>query len=57
MTDPPAHPGTPRWLKLSAVAAGVAALLIVIHVHNGGLHHHRPSKESLDHAAAREGAH
>ena len=37
MADPP-YPGTPRWVKLSGVTAGILALLIVVLIHAGGGH-------------------
>jgi hypothetical protein len=55
MADPPSYPGAPRWLKLSAVAVGVVALLLVIFVHGGsGAHHHLPFIGGLGHHAAHE---
>jgi hypothetical protein len=38
MADPPPYPGTPRWVKVSGVAAGILALLVVILIHAGGGH-------------------
>jgi hypothetical protein len=38
MADPPSNPGTPRWVKVSGVAVGVVALLVVILIHAGGGH-------------------
>jgi hypothetical protein len=57
MAGPPSYPGAPRWLKLSAVAVGVVALLLVIFVHGGsGAHHHLPFIGGLGHHAAQEGS-
>jgi hypothetical protein len=36
MADPPPYPGTPHWVKVSSIAVGVVALLVVILVHRGG---------------------
>jgi hypothetical protein len=56
MAGPPPYPGAPRWLKMSAMAVGVSALLLVILVHGGrGLHRHMSSIGGLGHAAAQEG--
>jgi hypothetical protein len=30
MAEPPAYPGTPRWVKISALVAGIAVLLIAV---------------------------
>lgn len=38
MANPPPYPGTPRWAKLSGVAVGILALLVVILIHAGGRH-------------------
>jgi hypothetical protein len=38
MADPPPYPGTPRWVKVSGVAAGILALLVVILIHAGRGH-------------------
>ena len=56
MADPPFYPGTPRWLKMSAIVVGVVALLLVILIHGGsGPHHHIPSIGGLGHGGAQEG--
>ena len=30
MTEPPRYPGTPRWVKLSAIIVGVLVLLVAV---------------------------
>ena len=56
MPDPPAYPGAPRWLKVSAIAVGVAALLLVILIHaGGGPSHHMLLIGGPDHHATQEG--
>jgi hypothetical protein len=30
MAEPPAYPGTPRWVKISALVAGIVVLLIAV---------------------------
>jgi len=56
MAGPPTYPGAPRWLKRSAMVAGLVALLLVILIHlGGGLHHHMPSIDDRGHNAAQEG--
>jgi ABC-type phosphate transport system auxiliary subunit len=56
MVGQPSYPGAPRWLKVSAIAIGGVALLLVVLVHGGrGLQHHMPSISSLSHNAAPEG--
>ena len=36
--DEPRHPGAPRWVKVSAIIAGVLILLVVIALLVGGDH-------------------
>jgi hypothetical protein len=56
MADQPSYPGAPRWLKVSAIAIGGAALLLVVLIHaGGGLRHHVPSIGGFGHSAAQEG--
>ena len=47
--DPPPYPGTPRWVRLSAIVAGTLLLLVlVIAVLSGGRHgpgRHLPSDD------------
>jgi hypothetical protein len=38
MTDPLPYPGAPRWVKVSGIVVGVAALLVVVLIHAGGGH-------------------
>jgi hypothetical protein len=38
MSDPPAYPGAPRWVKMSGIVVGVMALLVVVVIHVGGGH-------------------
>ena len=52
MADPPPYPGAPRWLRMLGVAAGIAALLLVVLIHGDGGHRHTiPFVGSLDHGA------
>ena len=50
MDDLPSYPGTPRWVKMSGIVAGVVALLLVIALLFGGGRHgpgrHMPSGEA-----------
>lgn len=39
MADLPPYPGAPRWVKVSAIIAGVLALLVVILLLFGGGSH------------------
>lgn len=36
VADPPPYPGTPPWVKMSAIVAGVLVLLVVILLLAGG---------------------
>jgi hypothetical protein len=57
MADQPSYPGAPRWLKVSAIAIGGVALLLVVLIHGGsGLRHHIPSSGGLGFSAAQEGS-
>jgi len=52
MADPRAYPGTPRWVRISAIVAGGVAMLLVGLLHmTGGSRHILPSVGSLDHSA------
>lgn len=58
MAGQPSYPGAPRWLKVSAIAIGGVALLLVVLIHGGnGLRHHMPSIGGLGHSAAQEAGH
>ena len=58
MADPRPYPGPPRWVKVSGIAVGVLALLIVILIHaGGGPHHNIPSAGGLGSHPAPEGGH
>jgi hypothetical protein len=35
MAEPPRYPGTPRWVKLSAIVAGVLVLLVAVVIFTG----------------------
>jgi hypothetical protein len=57
MADQPSYPGVPRWLKVSAIAIGGVALLLVVLIHGGSsLHHHIPFIGGLGFSAAQEGS-
>jgi hypothetical protein len=48
MTDPARYPGAPRWVKTFAIAAGAAAVMVVIVLHaGGGLRHDMSSASAL----------
>jgi len=36
MAEMPPYPGTPRWVKLSGIAAGVLALVVAALIAGGG---------------------
>jgi len=36
--EPRPYPGTPRWVKLTAVLAGVLVLIVIALIHAGVLH-------------------
>jgi hypothetical protein len=57
LADPPPYPGTPRWVKVSSVAVGVVALLVVILLHAGGGPRHYTASAGgfVDHAAPERG--
>ena len=56
MADQPSYPGAPRWLKVSALAIGGVALILVVMIHAGSsLHHHMPFIGGLDHSTTQEG--
>jgi hypothetical protein len=56
MAAQPPYPGAPRWLKVSAIAIGGVAILLVVLVHGGsGLRHHMSSIGGLGHGVAQEG--
>ena len=38
MTGPRSYPGAPRWVKVSGIVVGVAALLLVVLIHVSGGH-------------------
>lgn len=45
MADKPTYPGTPRWVKVSGIVAGVVAVTIVILLlAGGGLGRHGPGR-------------
>jgi hypothetical protein len=56
MAAQPSYPGAPRWLKVSAIAIGGVALLLIVLIHaGGGLRHHMPSIDGFGHSAAQGG--
>ena len=55
MVDPLPYPGAPRWVKMSAIAVGVLALLLVIRFHMGG--HNMHSAGGLGGHATEENGH
>jgi hypothetical protein len=58
MAGQPIYPGAPRWLKLSAMVGGVAALLVVILVHvSGAASHHFAFVGDPAHRSAAEAGH
>jgi len=58
MVNLPGYPGTPLWVKVSGIAVGFVALLIVIMFHaDGGYHHNKASVGSLDHHTAPKRGH
>lgn len=44
MADPPPYPGTPRWVKLSAIAVGALILLVVVLLFTGVAGRHGPGR-------------
>jgi len=56
MADPPAYPGTPRWVKVSGIVVAVLVLLIAILIHaGGGPHHNIPSGDAGGHTLPEAG--
>lgn len=56
MADQPSYPGAPRWLKVSAIAIGGLALLLVVLIYGGSGLRHIPSSGGLGFSAAQEGS-
>ncbi len=44
MAELPPYPGTPRWVKLSAIVAGALILLIVVLLFTGIAGRHGPGR-------------
>lgn len=41
MAEPPAYPGTPRWVKvLGIISLALAVVFVVVHLAGGGFRHH-----------------
>jgi hypothetical protein len=58
MADQPSYPGAPRWLKVSAIAVGSVALVLIVVIHAGsGLRHHILPIGGSGHSAAQESGH
>jgi hypothetical protein len=56
MAGQPPYPGAPRWLKVSAIAIGGVAILLVVLVHGTSEpRHHTPSIGGLGHSAQEGG--
>jgi hypothetical protein len=62
MPELPSYPGTPRWVKVTAILAGVLVLIFVALLHAGVLHGtglhglhggHSSSGEAPEHAGGR----
>ena len=56
MADRPPYPGAPRWVKVSGIAIGIVALLLVILIHIGG-GHNLQSAAGIGHHTASESGH
>ena len=40
MSDSPAYPGAPRWVKiLGAITLALAVVFVAVHLAGGGFHH------------------
>lgn len=54
MSNPPPHPGMPRWVKAFCIVAFVLLLLFLIqHLREGGFRRHGPASTVSEHRSYR----